>query len=276
MMILGFVGNYFYKNNSLVELERDSSKIIVGLSVYEILKIVSGIPLFFESHIDRLHNSLTISGIDGYNITNDEFLHQVENLCKINQSYFGNIELRVVKTSKKIISYLGFVQHTYPFPLNYINGVNTSLMQLERINPNAKVKQTHARIEADKFLENNTVFEVLLVDSQSNITEGSRSNMFYIKNNIVYTAPLEFVLPGITRKFVIEALKNSNITINEKLLSVKELREIDIAFLCGTSLGILPIRQIDNYKYDVKNKVLRTVMLQFNDIIKQYIITNTK
>lgn len=275
MKSLDFIGDFFFQNNSL--LDKNSGSLIVedGLSVYEVLKIISGSPLFVESHIERLQNSLKLSNIEGFVIAKNEFLPQVKKLCEVNGSYFGNMELRVVKTINSVNFFLGFVSHKYPSPLDYINGVNTSLINLIRENPNAKVKHTQARVEANNFLDKSLVFEVLLVNSNDFITEGSRSNMFYIKNNIVYTSSIEFVLPGITRKYVIEAIENLNITIQEKLLSVEELDSIDAAFLCGTSLGILPIKQIDNYEYDVKNKLLRAVMLEFNDIIKQYVISNT-
>ena len=267
----GFIAKYSICNNELVE----NAEVKAGFSVYEVVKIISGIPLFFESHMKRLSNSLQLSGISDFIITPKEFLHHVLELCKSNQLYFGNIELRVVSNSGNIDCYIGFIRHSYPQPMNYISGIEASLINIERDNPNAKVKYSKARIEADKFLAEKDVFEVLLVDDQGYITEGSRSNMFFIKESVVYTAPIENVLPGITRKYVIEALRQLGVEFIEQKISIDELQLIDAVFMCGTSPGILPVRDIDGYGFDVNNKLLRAIMLRFNDIIKQYVIKNS-
>ena len=273
MKSLGFINDYYYLNNTLKEVASEHYYIEEELSVYEVVKIISGIPLFFESHIQRLLNSLKISNISGFSITPQEFLQQVKELCEANNMHFGNVELRVMG-GNVCKCLLGFIPHKYPQPLNYINGVSTSLIKLERDKPNAKVKHSNARIKANEFLDKNSAFEVLLVDNNNYITEGSRSNMFYIKGDSVYTAPIKHVLPGITRKFVIKALENMKISFEEQLLSVSDLNTVDATFICGTSPGIMPICKIDNYELDVKNKLLRSVMLEFNEIIKQYVVAN--
>ena len=272
MKPLGFTNSYFFINNTLAKTNTEIFNPENEISVYEVIKIISGIPLFFESHIARLKNSLKLSNIKGYSITNATFIKRVKQLCDKNRVYFGNIELRIVKSDDITNCYLGFTPHTYPPPLSYFNGVDTLLLNLERNNPNAKVKNTKARIKADRFLTDKNVFEVILVDTNNYITEGSRSNLFFIKNNIVYTAPTGLVLPGITRKHVMKALKSINISIIDKSVSIEELDNIDAVFLCGTSPGVLPIKQIDNYKFNVKNSVINSLMLEFNNIIKQYII----
>lgn len=272
MAELGFINDYFFCDNNLKKVTSEGVVLDDGLSVYEVVKIISGVPLFYESHIQRLSNSLKISDIS-YLITSKEFSQKVKELCQVNKMHFGNIELRVV-CGATTRCYLGFVPHKYPAPFDYLNGVVTSLINLERSKPNAKVKHTSVRIKANNFIDKNKVFEVLLVDNDSFITEGSRSNMFYIIGNVAYTAPYEKVLPGITRKHIIEALGNLNITFKEKLLSVDDLKLVDVAFLCGTSPGIMPITNIDNYTFNVKNKLLRSIMLEFNSIIKQYVIAN--
>jgi len=260
----------FYNNNLQVNSLKET--IDIELAVYEVIKVVGGIPLFCEDHIERLNNSMKMSHIEDFIISKTDFLFQINAICKANNQYFGNVELRVSKLKdNKTNSFLGFISHKYPEPISYIEGVLTSLLIAERVLPNAKVKGSETRSKADSHLINTNIYEVLLVNNEGFITEGSRSNVFFIHGNLVYTAPKEFILPGITRKYAIKALEKLNIPLVEKLIDATQLNTIDAAFLCGTSPGILPIKQISNIAFDVQNKILRDCMLEFNSIVQDYL-----
>ncbi len=271
-MSYGFSNTHFFYNNNLI---KNTSVDIIkpeSIAVYEVFRIIGGIPLFAEDHIERLHSSMLLVGIYDFSITQQVFSNKVKELCTANNKQFGNIELCVSKPNNSTIDcYIGFIQHKYPNPLNYIEGVITLLMQNERENPKTKVKHTLARLKANEFLnKNNNVFEAVFVNSKGNITEGSRSNVFFIKDKVVYTAPQEIVLSGITRKYAIKALLNQNIDIIEKPVHKSGLSNMDAAFLCGTSPGIIPIKQIDNYKFNANNLILRNTILEFNSIVEKY------
>ena len=243
-----------------------------SVAVYEVLKVVGGIPLFYEDHIKRLNNSVKIAHIENFIFSELSFIEQIKILCKANNTYFGNVEFRISKLADNTIqSFIGFIPSYYPQPVNYLEGVKLSLFAAERENPNAKVKNTKTRLNANKFINDNQVFEVLLVNDEDFITEGSRSNVFFIQGNTVYSAPLKYILPGITRKYAIKALEEINVSIMDKLVNKNDLHTMDAAFLCGTSLGILPIKQIDDCEFDVQNKWLRDSMLEFNAIVQAYL-----
>jgi branched-chain amino acid aminotransferase len=169
-----------------------------SVAVYEVLKVVGGIPLFYEDHIKRLNNSVKIAHIENFIFSELSFIEQIKILCKANNTYFGNVEFRISKLADNTIqSFIGFIPSYYPQPVNYLEGVKLSLFAAERENPNAKVKNTKTRLNANKFINDNQVFEVLLVNDEDFITEGSRSNVFFIQGNTVYSAPLKYILPGI-------------------------------------------------------------------------------
>ena len=79
------------------------------------------------------------------------------------------------------------------------------------------------------------------------------------------------VLMGITRNYVIEALKRLNISLIEKAVCVNELADFDAAFICGTSSGVLPIYMVDAIELEVSNALLRQVILTFNDLVQEYL-----
>ena len=59
-----------------------------------------------------------------------------------------------------------------------------------------------------RLISDNKLYEVLLVDRNGRITEGSRSNVFFVKGNKFYTGPSAMVLVGITRKKYWNAWRN--------------------------------------------------------------------
>jgi D-alanine transaminase len=79
-----------------------------------------------------------------------------------------------------------------------------------------------------------------------NITEGTHSNICFIKENKLFTPPLSnFILPGITRKVVLNLCKQFDIPTVEKEISINELIEFDEAVLLGTVTEITPIISFD-------------------------------
>ena len=79
------------------------------------------------------------------------------------------------------------------------------------------------------------VYEVLLVNRESKVTEGSRSNLFFIREGVVRTAPDSEVLPGITRQKVLELISEEGFRLDIRSLALEELPSAEAAFLTGTS-----------------------------------------
>ncbi len=81
------------------------------------------------------------------------------------------------------------------------------------------------------------------------ITEGTRTNVFFVKNDEVYThAKTNRILAGVTRNTVVDLCRANGITVHEFPMSFDKLGEIDEAFLSGTSEEVTPIVQLDGKK----------------------------
>lgn len=267
-----FIHKYLIYNGKLVGADGFQPERESQISVYEVLRLIGGVPLFYQDHLSRLHNSLILSDCCEHQPVEHGFPAMVKDLCQANGTYFGNLELRVLKCADKQIDYIiGFIPHRYPKPTEYTQGVKTAIMRADRKNPNAKVKDTLTRKRANEKLKELDVYELLLENSQGILTEGSRSNLFFIKNDQVYTAPEKYVLPGITRKYALKALEHAGIKTIELPVQRAELVKFPAAFICGTSPGVLAIRQINDQEFDVKNKLLLKLQAAFNQIVEDYL-----
>ena len=88
--------------------------------------------------------------------------------------------------------------------------------------------------------------EALMFDFKGNIAEGSGENFFLVKNNVIKTASLEDILPGITRQSLIKVAVDLGYETDELELTEHDINMADEAFFSGTAAEITPIAKIDN------------------------------
>lgn len=80
------------------------------------------------------------------------------------------------------------------------------------------------------------------------ITEGSHTNFFAVKKNIIYTTRLSnYILDGVTRKVVFEICRQNQMKYSEELITVNDLRTFDEFFITGTTTEITPVVKIDDW-----------------------------
>ena len=80
------------------------------------------------------------------------------------------------------------------------------------------------------------------------ITEGSHTNFFAVKKNIIYTTRLSnYILDGVTRKVVLEICRQNQTKYSEELINVNDLRTFDEFFITGTTTEITPVVKIDDW-----------------------------
>ncbi len=263
-----YLHQYYLVNEAITpckEVEKDHAEI--GGSVYEVIRVIQSVLLFYEDHYHRLKESALIAGIN--NIPGEASLKvQLNGLIVANNSPEGNIRIDLFKDGMVVAR---FIPHKYPTPDDYRNGVLLALFNAERENPNAKVARPQLRDAVNEFINQKKVYEALLVDREGYIAEGSRSNIFAINDNYIVTPPASQVLVGITRKKVFDTCVRKKIKILEQKLHVEEIHAFRGFFITGTSPKILPVRGIGNYFFDININLLRTLMSEYDRMIREYI-----
>ena len=94
--------------------------------------------------------------------------------------------------------------------------------------------------------------EALLLDANGFVAEGPGANFFYEKNEVLYTAPLGNILPGITRSTILELCQELGITVKEAYFSPEEVKGADSAFFTGTAAEVVGIRSLDRMNFKLK------------------------
>ncbi|MBK5240367.1 aminotransferase class IV [Clostridium sp.] len=249
-----------------------------GKTLYEVIRVSDGIPVFLMEHLDRLENSANIMRYS-LHITRDEIIDGIIKLIDKNSAQNENLKLiinydpRDEKSgnntfSERFLAY--FIPHDYPSLEQYEEGVKTITYQVERENPNAKVINNKFREKVDQKIKSGKVYEAILVDNHGFITEGSKSNIFMIKGSTVVTSKGLKVLPGITRQFIIKVCKNLNIDFREDDIHESHLKGLTGLFISGTSPKVLPIKSVDEFSFNSsKNSIINSIMVGFDVELNQ-------
>lgn len=244
------VGEKYILNGELKPaLLFDNSMVYDGTSIYEVLRIVNGIPLFFNDHMERLANSARLNGKDL--LAGETALSEaVRTLINIEKKPDTN--LKIVFNYNAYSNYLVYlVESLYPTLKQYKEGVRGILYFAERKDPASKVINQKLRTSIAERLITEGAHEALLVNENNEITEGSRSNIFFLKDETLVTAPASTVLNGITRKHILGICGDNNINVKFECVKVESIGEYDGVFMTGTSPIVLPFSEIGEIKFRI-------------------------
>ncbi|MFW2487054.1 aminotransferase class IV [Clostridium chromiireducens] len=241
--------------------------------IYEVLRVINGIPIFLEAHLQRMRNSFKLIN-EEFPLSYEEISTKIQNVIKDENKYNGNIKITYGINEKKLKVF--FIEHFYPTDEMYKNGVDTILYFGERENPNAKIVNDSFREKVNKEIKDNNAYEAILIDNNGNVTEGSKSNIFMIKNNILMTSPTKAVLPGVTRGEIIELAQKLGIQVQEVEYKYTDIDKLDGMFISGTSPKVLPIKTVNSIKLDPANKIIRCLMEEYDREIMNYIEESKK
>ena len=118
---------------------------------------------------------------------------------------------------------------------------NSPLCLDSKIHHNNLINNILAKIEAN----NANVDDAIMLDLYGFVAETNATNIFMIKNGIVYTPFADACLPGITRGLIIKICLENNIPFFEKNISVTELYNADQVFTTGTMGELAQVVEID-------------------------------
>lgn len=239
--------------------------------VYEVIRVIDGIPLFFEDHMERMRNSCALTGMTG--LPDDALIRAwIAELCRENCIYYNNVKLIAGIADNSLMLLVYLLRTSYPAQESYLEGVATDMVDWERDNPAAKILNVAYKKSMNRIMSETDAYELLLVNEEGLITEGSKSNVFFIKGNTVMTAEAKYVLSGITRHHVMQACRQAGAVVLENALLVDELPKVDAVFLSGTSPRVLPVSSVGDLQFaSSSNPMLKAIAAEYDAMILAYI-----
>lgn len=245
-------GKKFILNGELLPCDQfDNSLVYEGDSIYEVIRMIKGNPVFFHDHMERLESSMRIRQKVPLALAGD-LRKNIIRLVKTEKRKEINLKI-VFNYNMDSSSYLiYFIEPIYPSEEQYKKGVKGILFFAERKDPESKVINHKLRSSIYHKLILEGGYEALLVNEANQITEGSRSNIFFLKGDTLTTAPDEKILNGITRKYILDICHDKMIKVQFGCVHVDSLKEYDAAFMTGTSPMVLPFYRIGDTCFNVR------------------------
>ena len=252
--------NGVYMEASELRISPFDHGFLYGLGFFETFRTYGGKVLFFEAHMERLRAAL-----EQYRIhmpcTPEEILEVVKHLNELAGNTDGYFRLNISAGEHGI----GLQPNEYPTP-NIIVFRKELLVAPSRQEKTAQWLKTPrnspehgVRVKSHHYgnnvlgrfeLPSLATQEGIFLTEEGYIGEGVTSNIFWVKNDILFTPSLETgILPGITRKWVIQKVRQLGICIEVGLYTQKDIEWASECFITNSVQGIVPIVQLEDKKF---------------------------
>ena len=233
---------------------------LYGDAVFDATRTFQGKTFKLREHVDRLFNSLRYLRIDP-EMTKEDMISWSLKVVEHNypllpdgqdlwvmQRISRGLESSTITTNPKPTILIE--SHPIPFARRaklYRDGIRLITPSTPRIPPRfiSPRAKTHnylnlimGELEAQAIDPESWA---VLLDENGNFTEGRGSNIFLVKNGMVYTPRGQIVLEGITRETVLNLASGLGFPVSERDLDLYDVYTADEAFLTSTSLCICPI-----------------------------------
>ncbi len=203
---------------------------LYGRGVFETIRIHER-PVFWDEHLARLNDGLSKLKIRPP-IDPDAWLDQVMSLpirhCVLKIAVSpANILLQTRELPKSLPDSYRLTFSNNPLPADPLLSSCKSLNYL-------------AYLLAYENAAQNGFDDAILTNAAGQITETSRANLFFIKNNRLYTPDLSCgLLNGIIRQWLMQ-----NYPVQTGQFNLEEIIAADAGFVTNSIIGIMPIKSI--------------------------------
>lgn len=198
-------------------------------------------PILLKEHLVRLSKALLKMNMKSLE---EELIEYIKKLPIKNKA------VKIIVTDLNII----ISERDIPYKEeDYETGVSITLSNVIK-NSTSRLTYIKSTCYYENILEKEAAInkgfnDVLFLNEKGNITETSCANIFIVKDNKIYTPTIEDgLLSGIIREWII-----SNFDIQEKTLTLSELRNCDEIFITNSLVGIMTVNKIDKYTYNKRN-----------------------
>ena len=256
-MIVFINGNFIEEEEATISVF--DRGFLYGDGVFETLRIYNGKPFLFDRHIGRLSHGLGSLFIgDKYSFS--EYLEHTRELIERNNVTEGVLRIQATRgPGKRGYSTTGNYDPTVLISLHEAPNIDpnnvlpvklaTSIQILSDHDPFSTLKTTNklANIVALREAEKIGMDDALLTNHNGNITEASGSNVFWTKDNTLFTPPVSSgCLSGITRGMILELAIALKLPTSQQDITPTELGNAESVFLTNSVREIQPVIQIDN------------------------------
>jgi branched-chain amino acid aminotransferase len=251
--------------------------LLYGDGVFEGIRVYRGKIFKARQHMDRLYRCAERIFLD-IPISKDEMIEIQRKCIEANRLRDGYIRLVVTRG----VGTLGLNPYTCPEPGVICIADQIQLYKPEMYErgmrvvvanrPKTPIACLDPRIKSLNYLNNilakceaihlgkalgiekveDQLLEVIMLNTDGRVAEGSGDNIFIVKDGALVTPPSEAgILEGITRRFVIGTLcAECGVEVVERDFGLAELLDADEVFLTGSAAEMIAVREVLEHEGD--------------------------
>ena len=233
-----------------------------GLSVFETIGLEQGHPLFLREHLERMNASAAALGIDA-RLTSEQVLDW---LRRADHPLLEHGGLKIVLSRENLF----FLIRENPYRREqYERGFLVDYSAVRRNETSPLVCHKTANY-GDCILENRACHaagmdERIFLNSRGELTEGTVSNLFFLREGKLYTPAASCgLLPGVIRRYLLEQEQ-----AREAVILPGQVPDYEACFLTNSLLGIMPVRQLGKHVFPDLSQPLQIRSRYLNILYRQ-------
>lgn len=250
-------GRYLPHGEAGVHIEDRALQL--GDGIYEVTNVIAGKPLDEEEHLDRMERSLREIGV-GMPMGRAALKLVMREMIARNRIANGLLYLQVTRGATKrdhvppkdpprpTLIMTMRAQDMAGLANRMEKGINVSTQPDIRWGRcDIKTVQLLPNLMAKQAAKAAGGFEAWLVDRDGYVTEGASTNAWIVDaNGTVITRELSnAILPGVTRRVILEALEEAQIKVDERKFTPDEAAKAREAFITSATGAAVPVVAIN-------------------------------
>ncbi len=249
-----------------------------GDGLFETIRVSQGSPLWADKHFDRLTRGLHLLQINpGDDWSEDLFTAAIKELVAANHHETGSARVRFSAfredgglymplgnsaswlIDSEMLDQGSFVLNNKGVHVKEYAGIRKG------VNKFSSIKSINAQlyVMASLYKREFGLGDCLILNEEGNIIEATSSNIFIVREDQLYTPPLDQgCVEGIMRRVVMEIAAENGWKVTEKPLNSIELENADECFLTNSIQGIRWVSLYNNKRF--YNALSRKLITQLN------------
>lgn len=271
-------GNFLLSDDPVITTNNRSFR--YGDALFETIRIANYNPQFLKEHLQRLFNGMKVLKMEMNPLFNETYIeHAILELAQKNNIISdGRARFTVYRNEGGFYApndnKVSFVLEVYPieeknFMLNskgYTVDLFTEFKKAQNALSSIKSANSAIYVMAGINKIQQQLDECLLLNDKHHIIEAISSNIFAVKNGVLYTPPVsDGCVDGVMRKKIIEIAQANKIAVYEISIMQNVLLGADEFFLTNTISGI---RWVVAYK---QKRYFNDTSKKLTDKLNEYI-----
>jgi len=250
-------------NDAVVDVDQahiapNDSGFLYGAGLFETMRSHNGVVFGLKYHLDRLMLSANRLSIN-HNYDKPFLTRAVYDVLEANKLTEARLRLTLTngpvtatgEAAKPTLLIAATELQLYP-PEYYQNGITVILCPY-RQNPTDptcghKTTNYYPRLIGLTLARQRQATEALWFTPDNRLAEGCVSNVFLVKDSVLYSPPLETpVLAGVARQSVFQIAARDSMAFDEKDLDINDVLEADEIFLTNVVMEVLPVVNVEQH-----------------------------